>query len=117
MTGIGTRREHIKRLLEALKDIAASRNLVASSEGPDHSPMLTMRLERAAVPESKISLNLDDCEGRVAAGSIIPYPPGIPIACPGEIITKDLIDYVKGLRQMGEKVIGVSQMGEILVGE
>ena len=117
MTGIGTRSEHVLRLLDALKDIAASRTMVASSDTPDHSAILTMKLERAAVPESKISLNLDDCEGRVAAGSIIPYPPGIPMACPGEIITRDLIDYVKGLRQMGEKVIGVSANGEILVGE
>ena len=117
MTGIGTRREHIRRLLDALKEIAGSREITASSDSPDHTSMLTMRLERTAVPETRISLKLDDCEGRVAAGSIIPYPPGIPVACPGEIITRDLIEYVKDLRRMGEKVIGVSQEGEVLVGE
>ena len=69
------------------------------------------------MPEEKESVLIDDCAGRVCAGSIIPYPPGIPLLCPGEVITKELVDYVKKLRSMGEKVIGVSSAGEILVGK
>jgi hypothetical protein len=33
------------------------------------------------------------------------------------VITEELIAYVKKLRFMGEKVIGVSSAGEILVGK
>ena len=76
-----------------------------------------MRPERAPVPEEKESVKIDECAGRVCAGSIIPYPPGIPLLCPGEVLTEELIAYVKNLRSMGEKVIGVSPAGEILVGK
>ena len=33
--------------------------------------------------------------GRVCAEVVTPYPPGIPILCPGERITKEAIDYLR----------------------
>ena len=115
MTGIGTTKEHIDRLIRALEEIASAG--VPDEDPKEQTAMLTFRPERAAVPEERESARIDDCAGRVCAGSIIPYPPGIPLLCPGEILTEELIDYVKKLRSMGEKVIGVSAEGEILVGK
>ncbi|WP_270939909.1 aminotransferase class I/II-fold pyridoxal phosphate-dependent enzyme [Romboutsia lituseburensis] len=43
----------------------------------------------------KLELALD----RVSGESIMAYPPGIPIIAPGEIITKDIIDYIKMLKE------------------
>lgn len=117
MTGIGTTKEHVGRLITALKEIASERSPEDCSGAKEQPGILTFRPERAPVPEEKESVLIDDCAGRVCAGSIIPYPPGIPLLCPGEVITNDLIDYVKRLRSMGEKVIGVSAAGEILVGK
>lgn len=118
MTGIGTTRKHVAGLIEALKDIASDRGPVyPAREAKEQPGILTFKPERAVVPEEKESAKLDDCAGRVCAGSIIPYPPGIPLLCPGEIITEEVIDYVKRIRSMGEKVIGVSLEGEILVGK
>ena len=118
MTGIGTTKEHIMRLLYALREIASERIMAAKDAGKESHPgILTLKLERTAVPEEKISKKLEECAGRVCAGAIIPYPPGIPLACPGEVITEELISYVKKLRSLGEKVIGVSAEGEILVGK
>ena len=117
MTGIGTRADHIRQLMDALKEIASSRSLSeGSSEGIDYSGILTVRLDRRDVPGDRVSRPLDECAGLVCAASIIPYPPGIPIACPGEILTQDMVMYIKRLREMGEKVIGVSDEGCILVG-
>lgn len=70
----------------------------------------------AEVPEEKMALPLMECEGLVAAASIIPYPPGIPLACPGEVLDREVLEYAKNLRSMGEKVIGISEDGKILVG-
>jgi lysine decarboxylase len=117
MTGIGTTKEHVERLITALKDIASGRRTEDCTGAKEQPGILTFKPERAPVPEEKESVLIDDCAGRVCAGSIIPYPPGIPLLCPGEVITKELIDYVKKLRSMGEKVIGVSSAGEILVGK
>jgi lysine decarboxylase len=33
--------------------------------------------------------------GRICAEVVTPYPPGIPILCPGERITKETIDYLR----------------------
>jgi lysine decarboxylase len=49
--------------------------------------------------------------------SIIPYPPGIPIACPGEVLDKELLEYVKERRLLGEKVIGLNENMMIQVGK
>ena len=48
--------------------------------------------------------------------SIIPYPPGSPLVCPGEEITPEIIDYVKLLKERGEKVMGIDANWEITVG-
>jgi len=118
MTGIGTTQGHISRLIGALRDIAGSREPAADDkDGLDYSSILTARLVKVPAPEEKISIPLKDAAGRVCAASIIPYPPGIPLACPGEILTEEVTVYIAKLRSMGEKVIGVSENGEILVGK
>lgn len=117
MTGIGTTREHVNRLMDALEDIAKGRELLSADEEAEEEPMFSVKLEMAAVPEERMSRPIDECAGLVCAGSLIPYPPGIPLACPGEVITSEMIEYVKKLRSMGEKVIGVSSEGCILVGK
>ncbi|BFK82051.1 aminotransferase class I/II-fold pyridoxal phosphate-dependent enzyme [Clostridium baratii] len=53
-------------------------------------------------------LNFKDCEGKIAKESIIPYPPGIPLICAGEIITKDSINIIKEYLNNKKDVIGVN---------
>jgi arginine decarboxylase len=35
--------------------------------------------------------------GRVCADQIVPYPPGIPVLVPGQLITRPIVDYLGGL--------------------
>lgn len=37
-------------------------------------------------------------EGRIAAESLVPYPPGVPLVLPGEQITNEVIDYIQRLK-------------------
>ena len=69
-----------------------------------------------AVPQDKVWTDIDFCEGRICASSIIPYPPGIPLVCPGEKLDYDDIEYIKRLRNRGHKVIGINEHNEICVG-
>lgn len=62
-------------------------------------------------------MSLDEAAGRVCAASVIPYPPGIPIACPGEVFDEEVLRYIKSLREMGEKVIGVSEDMKVMAGK
>jgi len=119
MTGIGTTIEHIKRLLEALSRIAAESRAAGNKEkvkSVEKEPAPSGRSGLCEIPGYKKKVPLAEAAGLVCASSIIPYPPGIPLICPGERIEKDAIDYVLELRKRGEKVIGVSGQGEVFVG-
>jgi arginine/lysine/ornithine decarboxylase len=44
--------------------------------------------------------------GRVSAEMICPYPPGIPVAAPGELLNDAIIDYLQQLAAEGVMVEG-----------
>lgn len=122
MTGIGNKRCDYERLLEALKEIAAEHRLCEDSCGTTTAPKATQavtmkRLQQVAIPSAKESVSMEEAAGRVCAASIIPYPPGIPIICPGEIIDQEVLDYCADLRARGEKVMGIDERGYVLVGK
>ncbi len=119
MTGIGNRRCDFENLLDALKDIAAERADClrnGGAEKPQQPEAVTRTLAMTKVPVRKERILLGDAAGRVCASSVIPYPPGIPIVCPGEIFDEEVIAYIKARRQAEEKVIGVDELGRVAVG-
>ena len=61
-------------------------------------------------------MHIDESEGMICASSIIPYPPGIPFICPGEKIEREDIEYIKKLRNDGEKVIGIDESMCVVAG-
>lgn len=50
---------------------------------------------------------IEDSEGCIAKEAIIPYPPGIPLVCPGEIISKNAIDIIKDYVINKKSILGV----------
>jgi arginine decarboxylase len=52
-------------------------------------------------------IKLAEAAGRISRGMITPYPPGIPVICPGEIITKDALGYIQGIINAGGIVTGL----------
>lgn len=115
MTGIGNKRCDFEALLKALNEISAERSGENGERADGGMPALK-KLRQEKVPAKKISVPLREAAGRVCASSIIPYPPGIPIVCPGEVIDGEILDYVRRLRARGEKVIGVDDRGRVSVG-
>ncbi len=116
MTGVGNKRCDYERLLEALQEIAETRACCPEKAAPA-TQMLTMKqLEQKAIPEFKESVPMEAAAGRICASSIIPYPPGIPIICPGEVIDEEILTYCADLRARGEKVMGIDDQGRVLVG-
>ncbi|MGE5592075.1 MAG: aminotransferase class I/II-fold pyridoxal phosphate-dependent enzyme [Betaproteobacteria bacterium] len=55
--------------------------------------------------------------GRVAADAIVPYPPGLPVICPGEEITEPLVEFVRDALSSGAapRLRGVRGDGAVLV--
>lgn len=48
-----------------------------------------------ALKEKSSLLDISDCCNKVSQEYIFAYPPGSPIVVPGEVITKEVIDYLK----------------------
>lgn len=59
--------------------------------------------------------SIDTCEGEIAKEAIIPYPPGIPVVCPGEIISKESINIINDYLNKGRTVIGINENKECKV--
>ena len=114
MTGIGNTRSDMDKTLNALRDIASKHKIGSKAEVKILKPPVAGKMH--PVPHDKMFIKLAEAEGKVCAGSIIPYPPGIPFICPGEEITPEAVNYIKSLRDAGEKVIGVNDNGEVVIG-
>ena len=56
----------------------------------------------------KIWMKAEESIGRISGEMIIPYPPGIPVLVPGEIITREAYDYLKLCVKQDVKINGAS---------
>lgn len=54
-------------------------------------------------------LLLEEAAGKVSADMVIPYPPGIPLLCPGEVIEKEHLTQLMLLRAQGHKILGLNE--------
>lgn len=53
---------------------------------------------------NKNSVTPEEAVGCVSACMLIPYPPGIPLLCPGETVTRGLINKIYSLLQAGVRI-------------
>lgn len=65
-----------------------------------------MQIPREAFNSEKTSVPLKNSAGMISGEFLMAYPPGIPILCPGERITKEIINYVQKLKDTGLYVQG-----------
>ncbi|GMK48454.1 lysine decarboxylase [Paenibacillus glycanilyticus] len=65
----------------------------------------------------QLRLPLVESEGYEVAEMVVPYPPGIPILYPGEVLSKEMIGYISTLAETGAKFQGAvdSRMQTIAV--
>ena len=105
----GDTKENIDKLLDALREI--------SVEYMHKSPRKADFLDIPAIPKqvliprdafygNKVSVSLEDSVGEVSGEFLMAYPPGIPILCPGEVITEEIVKYVEDLKKTGLYVQG-----------
>ena len=115
MTGAGNVSSDYDRLLEALNDIAASYGIVSQVDLRPREDTVT-ELEVSCVPADTEAVPLYAAEGRVVYDPVTVYPPGTPIACPGEILDSAAVNSIAQAISRGDKVTGISEDGLIRVG-
>ena len=94
---IGSDLKQMKRFIKALKDVS-KKHYNKANKYQSHSfgidfPFQLIR-PRAAyhAPGKKVPLN--EAVNCISRESIMIYPPGIPLICPGEVFTKELVDRI-----------------------
>jgi arginine decarboxylase len=105
----GDSKHSIHQLVHAMQTIAnecaqVERVIEITVKNPQIPPLaLTPRDAFYAKTES---IALTEAEGRIIAEFVMVYPPGIPILLPGEVISKENIDYIVEHVQQGLPVQG-----------
>jgi len=97
----GDTKEKVDKLINALEEISTEQSCkeIVKSEvlGIPNIPESVLT-PRDAFNSMTIPIPLEDSVGLISAEFLMAYPPGIPILCPGEIITQEIVDYVRALK-------------------
>ncbi|MFC4766108.1 aminotransferase class I/II-fold pyridoxal phosphate-dependent enzyme [Effusibacillus consociatus] len=106
---VGDTKETVDALLKALRRIAERHVYQAGKQIVQvhlpEIPKLAMSPREAFYSETEV-VPFDEAVGRTFAELVMVYPPGIPILLPGEIVTKENIDYIREHIKAGLPVQG-----------
>lgn len=108
-----TAKENLKTILKScVEEIREDLNKKEKCpQLPDFSD-LKYEMPRDAFYENNVEeKGIKEIEDRkfIAANLIVPYPPGIPLLVPGEIITGEIIEYISQLKELEYEVHGIRE--------
>lgn len=109
ITSIANERKDFERLLHALEVIASEKGNKKIEELPLFSyrvPKCALTL-REAIYKDKKRIPIEKSVGCVSGEYVIPYPPGIPILVPGEVIDEEMVQYIKAMTRQGMEILGL----------
>ena len=99
---IGDRIQDIERLVGALEDIKRlySKPVSHLHNAEYISPIVAATPQKAFYAEKEL-VPIRETAGRICGEFVMCYPPGIPILAPGEMITKEIIEYTLFAKEKG----------------
>jgi arginine decarboxylase len=111
---IGTTRSKVSRLFDAMLRLAKDRRTPLTYARMPEAPRFSALacLPRDAFYEAGVRLPLLDEQGqpnaaltgRVCCDQIVPYPPGIPVLVPGQVIEPNIVAYLVRLLQTQKSI-------------
>ena len=107
----GDRMTEIERLIAALTDIKRlyAKDKAGMLEHEYINPIVKIAPQKAFYSD-KTSVLIAGSTGRISGEFVMCYPPGIPILAPGELITGDIVDYIKYAKEKGCFLMGTEDM-------
>ncbi|XP_038695003.1 arginine decarboxylase-like isoform X2 [Tripterygium wilfordii] len=114
---LGTCGDHLQRLVTGIKNLSAKAisskilNTERWAEDINQAPFayMTMAMSpREAFFAKKKRVSIGESLGEICGELICPYPPGIPVMIPGEIITERALNYLLQVRHNGDVISGAS---------
>ena len=113
---VGDRISDIERLIAALVDI--KRRYGKDKTGLfDHEYIdpIVKKTPQEAFYAKKRQVKIEEAEGKIVTEFVMCYPPGIPILAPGELVTKDIIAYIKYAKAKGCMITGPEDINNELL--
>lgn len=108
---LGNTSDDIEQLVQGFRSLAANRPLssqLTSKKWQSHNCLrytLGMSPREAFFAADEILPIPQTCD-RICAEIVCPYPPGIPMLMPGEIITISVLEYLQQIQQQGGLITG-----------
>ena len=106
---IGNNSDDFNMMKDALNNISKQsykEKFIEHIEYPMTIPVKVLS-PREAFYKPKKSVKIYESIGKICGEYIIPYPPGISLLSPGEVITKEVIDYILLCNKKGMNVSGI----------
>ena len=106
---IGNIQDDLDRLRRAVTELSAQPPVNLQKplpQPPDTLPKVRCSQREAASADKK-TVTLCEAAGCVSAVSLVPYPPGVPLVVPGEVIEPELIHYLQQIIASGNEVMGM----------
>ena len=111
-----------ERVLAALRGMAEENAPMCTSRGAASFLALPPIPEMALAPRDAYfarseHVDVGAAEGRVAAETIVFYPPGIPVLAPGDVIDGVTLAYLRAMKAVGARVVGAADasLGTLMV--
>ncbi|KRQ86771.1 Arginine decarboxylase [Caloramator mitchellensis] len=107
---ISDKAEFYDKIYMALKDIAVkykgsiNKNVDMKCGFIDYKKAMSIK---EAYYKEKRSVKIENAVGCISGEFVIPYPPGVPILVPGEIITKDILELITIYKENGISIVGI----------
>ncbi|CAF4459050.1 unnamed protein product, partial [Adineta steineri] len=105
----------VNKLLDALRNLNKQKHQIPESNNssiklPDGLPHSAISLRDAYFAIKTRAIPLNEAVGHILAENIIPYPPGIPLLVPGEIMEQSHLDYIRHLIERGSSIVGMEDL-------
>lgn len=109
IVSLGDKKEYLEALIKAMKDIAQKAK-PEEQKRPITIPFNSQPIvtPRDAFYSPKKVVALENSIGEISGEMIMAYPPGIPIVCIGERITKEVVDYITMLKEERYQIQGTA---------
>ena len=108
---VGDEIEAFKKLYDSLYDISKKHRKIKNNNIILKMPTY---IKAAGINEAYYKphriVKLKDAVNLVSAEFAVPYPPGVPVVVPGEVITGEIIEYLDMIKSNGISINGLSDM-------
>jgi len=104
---VGDRVREVERLVGALSEIRRrfGKDPIVSLPNNYIAPVVVLSPQEAFYADAE-HVAFEKTVGRIAAESIMCYPPGIPVLAPGEKITEEVLEYLRYAQEKGCQITG-----------